>query len=165
MESVPPSLTTIRDEYVGLGKELKELRMAFLVIQLKQGRPHSDMRGIVPKRMLDIGWPPHVERVGAVQGQCATDRWACNDMRCSELTDTVERHLRVGREWNWIRFAYLLDADEGHQPHGLGEGIHVQHVFDVAGERHGNAGFLTGFFKFFTVPPFAGVPWEPHRPT
>jgi hypothetical protein len=29
MESLPPSLTAIRDEYVGLGKEFNELRMAF----------------------------------------------------------------------------------------------------------------------------------------
>ena len=35
MESLPPSLTAIRGEYVGLGKEFKELRMAFLVTQLK----------------------------------------------------------------------------------------------------------------------------------
>src|ERR1700690_4297162 len=157
IESLPPSLTPIRDEYVGLGKELTKLRLAFLVAQLKQGGPHSDMRGVVPERVLDIGWPPHVERVGAMQRHCATDRWAGNDVSCSELTDTLERRLRIRGKWNGIAFAYFLHADEGHQPHGLGESIHLQHVFDVAGERHGDARFLTGFFKFFTVPLFHRV--------
>src|ERR1700683_421741 len=160
MESLPPSFTAIRDEYVGLGKEFKELRMAFLVIQLKHGGPHSDMRGVVPERVLDIGWPPHVERVGAMQGHCATDRWACNDVSCSELTDPVERRLRIGRKWYWIAFAYFLDADEGHRPHGLCEGIHLQHVLDVAGERPGDARFLAGFFKFLTVPLFHRVAYR-----
>src|SRR5580704_14749225 len=160
IESLPPSLPAIRDEYVGLGKELAELRLACLVTQLKQGGPHSDMRGVVPERVLDIGGPPHVERVGAMQGHCATDRRACNDVSCSELTDTVERRLRIGRKRYWIAFAHFLDADDGHQTHGFCEGIHFQHVFDVAGEWHGDAGFLTGFFKFLTVPPFHCVAYR-----
>jgi hypothetical protein len=76
---------------------------------------------------------------------------------CSELTDTVTRRLRVGLKWYWIAFAHFFDADEGHQPHGLGEGIHLQDVFDVAGERHGDARFVAGFLKFFTVPLFHRV--------
>ena len=32
-------------------------------------------------------------------------------------------------KWYWIAFAYLLDADDGHQRHGLGEGIHLQLSF------------------------------------
>src|SRR5208282_3114021 len=88
MESLPPSLAAIRDEYVGLGKEFKELRTAFLATQFKHGGPHSDMRGVVPERVLNIGWPPHVERVGAMQGHGATDRRARNDVSCSELADT-----------------------------------------------------------------------------
>src|ERR1700722_16818345 len=118
MESLPPPFTAIRDEYVGPGKELAELRLACLVTQLDHGGAHSDMRGIVPERVLDIGWPPQVERVGAMQCHCATDRWACNDVSCGELTDTVERCLRIGREWHRSAFAYFLDADEGHQSHG-----------------------------------------------
>src|SRR5271163_605539 len=157
MESLPPSLTAIRDEYVGLRKEFKELRLAFLVAQLKHGGPHSDMRGVVPERVLHIGWTPHVERVGAVQGHRAADRWGCDDVACSELTDTVERRLRIGRKRDWIAFPYFLDADERHQPHGLCEGIHLQHVFDVAGERHRDARFLTGFFKLLAVPLFRRV--------
>src|SRR5271169_689371 len=80
IESLPPSRTAIRDQYVGLGKKLTELRAAFLVTQLKHGGAHSNMRGVVPECVLDIGWPPHVERVGAMQGHGATDRWGCNDV-------------------------------------------------------------------------------------
>jgi hypothetical protein len=63
----------------------------------------------------------------------------------------------------WIAFAYFLDADEGHQPHGPGKGIHFQHVFDIAGERHGDARLLTGFFKFLTVPLFHRISFTASR--
>jgi hypothetical protein len=42
------------------------------------------------------------------------------------------------------RFPYFLDADERHQPHGLGKGIHLQHVFDVAASDMGMPAFSPG---------------------
>ena len=61
IEALPPSRTAVCDQYVGLGKEFTELRPAFFALQFKHGRAHSDMRGVVPERVLDIGWSPHVE--------------------------------------------------------------------------------------------------------
>src|ERR1700733_15952882 len=61
IETLPPSRTAVCDQYVGLGKEFTELCAARLVSQLEHGRAHSDMGGVVPQRVLDIGWPPHIE--------------------------------------------------------------------------------------------------------
>src|SRR5271163_5332947 len=74
IEALPPSGATVRHQYVGLGEEFTELRPAFFALQFEHGGPHPDVRGVVPERVLDIGWPPDVERVGAVQGHSATDR-------------------------------------------------------------------------------------------
>jgi hypothetical protein len=43
MEALPPSGTAIRDQYVGLGQQLTELRLAVRVTQLEHGGPHSVM--------------------------------------------------------------------------------------------------------------------------
>ena len=55
-------------------------RSAIGMGQLQHGGAHSDMGGVVPERVLDIGWSPDIERVAAVQGPGTTDRGACNDV-------------------------------------------------------------------------------------
>jgi choline dehydrogenase len=67
VESLPPPFTAIRDEYIGLGKELTELRLAFLVTQLKQGGPHRRRGSSVRSRRPESACPFH----GLLRGRLA----------------------------------------------------------------------------------------------